>query len=114
MKTYTKQELETILKSQIANNSNKAVHALMTVYNCQTTDEKSDGVTEVRNGIGFSSVDSPILSSFAEQYKIHGTLSEKQIALVKRLMPRYARQLLRMSFIKGNFEKVGRKWAIKK
>lgn len=109
---YTKQELKDALKSQIATNGDKAIKALMTVYSYQTFEEQSDGVTKFYNGVGFSGKDSQILSSFAEHYKAHGTLSEKQMKLLKRLMPRYANQLLNLSFAKGNFEKVGRKWRI--
>lgn len=109
---YTKAELKEMLKKQIATNDNKAIHALMTVYSYQTDQEQSNGHTIEYNGMGFSGVDSQILSSFAEQYHAKGFLSEKQMVLVKRLMPRYANQLLELSFSKGNFEKVGRKWRI--
>ena len=109
---YTKAELKEMLKKQIATNDNKAIHALMTVYSYQTDQEQSNGHTIEYNGMGFSGVDSQILSSFAEQYHTKGFLSEKQMALVKRLMPRYANQLLELSFSKGKFEKVGRKWRI--
>lgn len=109
---YTKAELKEMLKKQIATNDNKAVHALMTVYSFQTDQEQNDGHTIEYNKRGFSGVDSQILSSFAEQYKTKGYLSDKQMVLVKRLMPRYANQLLELSFGKGNFEKVGKKWRI--
>lgn len=109
---YTKSELKEMLKKQIASNDNKAIHALMTIYAYQTDREQSDGHTIEHNGVGFSGVDSQILSSFAEQYHAKGFLSEKQINLLKRIMPRYANQLLGISFSKGNFEKVGRKWRI--
>ena len=109
---YTKSELKELLNKQIASSDNKAVHALMTIYAYQTDEEQSDGHTLDYNGVGFSGVDSQILSSFAEQYHTKGFLSEKQMKLLKRIMPRYASQLLRISFSKGNFEKVGRKWRI--
>lgn len=109
---YTKSELKELLKKQIASSDNKAVHALMNIYAYQTDEEQSDGHTLDYNGVGFSGVDSQILSSFAEQYHTKGFLSEKQMKLLKRIMPRYASQLLNISFSKGNFEKVGRKWRI--
>jgi hypothetical protein len=110
--TYTKEQIKNGLKYQIANDNNKAIHALMTIYSYQTDEEQSDGHTIEYNGVGFSGVDSQILSSFAEQYHTKGFLSEKQMNLLKRIMPRYANQLLGISFSKGNFEKVGRKWRI--
>lgn len=111
---YTKKELKNTLKYQIANSDNKAIHALMTIYSYQTDEEKHKIMTIEHNGIGFSSVDSTILSSFAEQFHRNGKLSNKQMTLLKKIMPRYAGQLLKLSFANGNFEKVGKKWKIKR
>ena len=103
---YTKDELVNGIKVQIKSSDNKAIHALMTIYSSQSDEEKCDGHTKELNGVGFGGMDSEILSSFAEQYNRNGSLSPKQMALVKRLMPKYAGQLLKVSFAKGNFETV--------
>lgn len=112
--TYTKEQIKNGLKYQIANDNNKAIHALMTIYSYQTDEEQCDGQTKFHNGVGFSGIDSKFLSSMAEQYHRDGSLSDNQMAYVKRIMPRYARQLLDISIAKGNFEKVGKRWRIVK
>jgi len=45
------------------------------------------------NGIGFSGVDSEILSSFAVQVNNGRNLSAKQMAIVYKRMPRYHKQI---------------------
>lgn len=112
MYTYTKKEIVAIMKKQIANSDNKAIHALMTIYSMQDDNEKGAGRTINLNGIGFSGTDSKLLTSLAKQFDRDGCLSVKQLQLLKRIMPRYAGQLMRISFGKGNFERVGRKWRI--
>ena len=112
MAEYTKEQLKEALRAQLASNPEKAVRGLMEIYGYQTAQEQRMGTTVEHNGVGFSGCDSEILSSFAEQYKSRGWLSNKQLALVTRIMPRYAGQLLEVSFSKGNFAKVGRKWVI--
>lgn len=86
----------------------------MTIYSFQDDFEKSAGHTIAANGKGFSGVDSEFMSSLAKQYKDNGYLSPNQMKWVTKVMPKYAGQLLDLSFAKGNFEKVGRKWRIKK
>ena len=103
---YTKDELVNGIKSQIAAKDDKAIHALMVIYSKQTEFEKADGVTKELNGVGFGGMDSDLLSSCAEQYNKRGSLSDKQMAYVKKLMPKYANQLFELSFADGNFEKV--------
>lgn len=103
---YTKEELVKGIKAQIRSSDNKAIHALMTVYANQEDFEKDKAKTMVSNFIGFSSVDAPYLTSLAEQYHISGSLSKNQIGYLKRIMPKYANQLLKQSMAKGNFEEV--------
>jgi len=109
MTTYTsKEQLIEALKKQIANNDNQALKALKTIYANQTFDEKRIEATAHNNGIGFSGKDAKILSSFAKQLNYRGSLSPKQMAIVKRLMPRYARQLITQSIESGKIKKEGK------
>ena len=103
---YTKEEMKENIKAQIRNDNNKAIHALMTIYSYQTDMEQENGHTVVYNGVGFGGVDSEILSSYAEKYHRYGKLTPSQMTWVKKLMPKYAGQLLELSIAKGNFEKV--------
>lgn len=108
IKSYTLNELEKTLKKQIAANDVKAIHAMEVIYNFQTSEEKNKECTIEDNGIGFSGIDSTIMSNLAEYYKCKGYLSQKQMAIVKRIMPRYAGQLLRNSIGLGKIEKISR------
>jgi len=71
---------------------------LLRIYAEQTLDEQATGTTHASNGVGFNGVDAEILSSFAEQlikrdWPIGRDLSEKQIALLRKKLSKYAKQL---------------------
>ena len=97
MSYTTKDSLVKALKEQLATRDNQAVKGLLTIYEYQTTEEQCEGHTKEYNGVGFSGFDSDILSSFAEQYKTKGFLSPKQMNVVKKHLPKYARQLIEIS-----------------
>ena len=71
-----------------------AVRALMRIYQNQTADEQCRETTIERNGIGFTGPDAEILTSFARQYQRRGCLSPKQMILLRRRIPAYARQIV--------------------
>lgn len=105
MKYTTKDSLVKALKEQLATRDNQAIKGLLTIYSYQTSEEQSEGYTKEYNGVGFSSIDSDILSSFAEQYHIKGWFSPKQMNIIKKHMPKYARQLLELSIRSGKIVK---------
>ena len=86
-----------LLRERFAASDAWALRALEVVYAEQTADEKAAETTIVHNKVGFSGVDGEILSSFARQYAERGRLSPKQMALLKRKMPRYAKQVERLT-----------------
>lgn len=92
---------KTLIKSEIQKNLSTnpawAIKALVKVYTLQTESEKAAGATHNLNGVGFSGLDSRILSSFAVQVNSGRNLSPKQMAILFRRMPRYWKQI--MSFI---------------
>jgi hypothetical protein len=81
------------IKNQLATNQAWAVKALVKVYTLQTLDEQATGQTSNLNGVGFSGIDSKILSSFAEQVNKGRTLSPKQMSILYKKMPRYHKQV---------------------
>lgn len=94
----TKKDRIAFLKDKLATNKNWAFRGLLRIYQCQTSDEQASGVTRKLNGVGFSGADGEILSSFATQLideKFAG--SEKQMAILFKKMPRYARQLMNIA-----------------
>lgn len=90
----TKAEIKTFIQSKLATNAAWAVRGLTRIYGLQTKEEQGAGSTFAANGIGFSGCDAEILSSFATQVEKGRTLSEKQMAIVFKKMPRYWRQIV--------------------
>lgn len=87
------------------------VKGLLTIFEYQTADEQRTEQTREHNGVGFTGVDGELLSSYAKQvigrggsnlikqkdFTILRVLSKKQAAILKNKMPKYARQLVRVS-----------------
>ena len=93
----TKKHLLAALKRRLATDDRWALRALTLVYRNQTADEQNAQQTIEHNGIGFSGPDAEILSSFARQYQRRGSLSPKQMHLLKRKIPSYAGQVARVA-----------------
>ncbi len=101
----TKNDKILYMKQKLSSDSRWMLKALLTIYERQTADEQVTKSTRVHNGVGFTGVDGEILSSFAERLQQRGGMrvigadvntifSEKQQILLKRKMPKYARQLV--------------------
>ena len=76
---------------------NWCLKGLKRIYEYQTAEEQSRGDTCMYNGVGFTGVDGEILSSFAEQVNRGRTLSHKQLGILFKKMPKYARQLMNIA-----------------
>ena len=87
----SKKDLIEHLRQRLANDPRWALRALIRIYQNQTTDEQSKDAAIERNGIGFSGPDAEILSSFARQYKRRGGSSKRQMVILRRRIPAYAR-----------------------
>lgn len=101
---YTKAELIQGLKSQIARNNNQAVKALLTVYRNQTYEEQTVQETIEDNGIGFNGTDAEFCSSLAENYLKFHRLSDKQYNSLRKVMQKYAGQLITQSIDLGKIK----------
>lgn len=88
------------IKTNIVENINWTIRTLEILYSRQTTDEKESQGTKHQNSRGFNSTDSFILSSFSEQVrkrKLYGNpvlLSDKQLTICQKKLPKYWRQVL--------------------
>jgi len=91
----TKAETLEALKLKLSNDIRWAQRALLAIFKNQTADEQVSANVTHDNAMGFCATDSIILTSFANQLAQRGTLSAKQMTVVFRLMPKYARQLMR-------------------
>lgn len=90
-----KKEALVTLQRKLATDTRWAQRALLAIYRNQTADEQVQGEVKHHNAMGFRCMDSHILTSFADQLQYRGSLSPKQMAIVHRKMPIYARQLMK-------------------
>ena len=89
MRTWTVEEIRNLI-----NTNDKFIGtAIVKIFEQQTIDEQSCDETQENNGVGFNGVDAPILSSFAKFYMKNGYLSTKQIAIARKKMPKYSKQV---------------------
>ena len=88
-KVWTKEEIKGLLET----NDGFVARSVVKIWERQTTSEKTSQSTDVNNGVGFNGLDAKILSSFAEYFITHGRLSAKQIALARKKIMKYAKQL---------------------
>lgn len=94
----TQKNTVSYVKQMLATNKVWATKALVRIYQeNQTTDEQMAKTTSHDNGIGFSGVDAAFASSLAEQYLKRGGLSDKQMGFVFKIIPKYAKQVVKMS-----------------
>lgn len=85
------------LKDKLSTSQVWATRALIKIFEYQTTEEQNMQATVENNGVGFTGIDAEILSSFANQYLKRGSLSEKQLNLLMRKMPKYWKQIMHIS-----------------
>jgi exopolyphosphatase/pppGpp-phosphohydrolase len=106
----TVSEIVASLRSQLGKSPKQALKALVILFNRQTEDEKAMELTRHANNVGFNHNDSKILTSIAKQYLKGYTLSDKQMAVLMRLVPKYARQLVLRAIDLGTYKKVNGRW----
>jgi hypothetical protein len=90
-----KQTTLVTLQAKLRSDVRWAQRALLAIYKNQTADEQRAANVTHDNGMGFRCMDSIILTSFANQLQTRGSLSPKQMSVVFKLMPKYARQLMK-------------------
>ena len=88
-----KYERIALLKDKLKTNPNWAKAGCQRIYEYQTAAEQAAGCTREDNGVGFSGADAEILSSFAEQLNAGRNMSPKQMEILFKKMPKYAKQL---------------------
>lgn len=99
--TYSKKKLIQGLRYQISHSTEKARRALLLIYSKQTISEQNSSKTIEYNCKGFTTLDAKILTNIAVFYKNNNFLTPKQDQIVKRLIPKYARQILDSSIERG-------------
>jgi len=90
-----KQQTLVTLQAKLRSDVRWAQRALLAIFRNQTADEQIAADVKHHNQMGFRCMDSIILTSFANQLQQRGSLSPKQMSIVHKLMPKYARQLMK-------------------
>ena len=114
MEFKSKSAIESAIREVITTNPQRAIKAMLRIYEYQTADEQESGDVNEFNGVGFAGTDSVILTSFCKQYQKYGRLSEKQIEIVLKKIGKYAGQLTRHAIENGLYVKEGKVWVVAK
>jgi hypothetical protein len=85
------------VREKIATDDRWLLRGLVAIYHKQTEDEQRDAATKHTNGVGFTGVDATFASSLAEQVIRRGSLSPKQMIFARKIMKKYAAQLVRIA-----------------
>jgi hypothetical protein len=97
MSKVTKVQIKEFVKRKLSTDTTWAQHALLKIFEFQTLDEQKSKDTKYHNGVGFTGTDGRILSSLATQLQRKRYLSDKQMALVFKKMPKYWIQVVKIS-----------------
>lgn len=81
------------IREKVRTDPRWAERAILALYACQTADERSSEETRYLNGVGFNAIDANILSSFAQQLQAGRHLTERQLSVAFRCLPKYSAQL---------------------
>lgn len=106
----TKKEMIEKLRKQISEKDHTAIHTLMFVFDRQVEDEQRYETVKYHNGIGFKPQDARMGCLLAKWYKDKGFFTAKQIAYVKRMVHKYAGQVVESKITSGEIRKVDGEW----
>lgn len=88
-KVWTKDEIKSMLNA----NDKAVARGVVAIYNRQTNEEKFCDDTHESNGVGFNKFDAELMSSIARWFTSHGYLTDKQTAIARKKIMKYAGQL---------------------
>ena len=92
-RVWTQDEIKHLLEV----NDKMVCRSLIKLYELQTESERDTGSTHVHNGVGFNGPDAPIMTSFAKFFKKTGFLTDKQMAICRKKLMKYSKQLVRLA-----------------
>ena len=91
------------LQNLVRTNKKALYRSIILIADLQTPEEKVWGATIEKNNVGFGAVDAEMMTALALRLKNGGELTEKELAICRNKMPKYWRQLYRIS--KAKMEK---------
>ena len=93
----TQDQKKEFIKNKLATDARWAKHALLKIFEFQTEEEQQIEATCVHNNVGFTGADGEFLTSLAKQLERKGFLSPKQMIHVYKKMPKYWKQVMKIS-----------------
>lgn len=97
------QQWKEYLQNLLRTNDKALYRAIILIAEYQTPQEVVMGATIEHNNVGFGAVDAEMMTALAFRLKNGGTLTEQEKAISRNKMPKYWRQLYRIS--KAKMEK---------
>jgi hypothetical protein len=82
------------IQALIEINDDAVYRAMLRIYEKQTADEQQYATTHIYNSVGFTGTDAEIMTSFTNAYQKYGRLTTKQMAIARKKMKKYWKQLL--------------------
>ena len=116
----TKKAKLEFIKKGLLSNDRWVLSGLLTIYKHQTSEEQVAMAVTEHNGVGFTGIDGEILSSFAQraircgvpakleanqQITVDEVFTPKQADILRKKMPKYAGQLMRIAIEKEEMKK---------
>lgn len=99
------------IRASMIGNLERCTKALKVIYQYQTATEQARHETVLHNGVGFTSHDAEVLTSFSEWLRCGRTFTVKQQAVVKNRLPKYAKQIFEHFLCEGKINRVGKKFS---
>lgn len=87
------------LKEKLASDWAWASRGLLAIYQKQTFDEQQARDVKWHNGVGFRPQDADFMTGMAKRVQNNQHLTDKQKYYIFKIMPKYARQLVKI--VKG-------------
>jgi len=107
MKMTSMKQLSENVTAQLLKSKERRLEALARLCSKQSDAEFANESTHLHNSVGFTPSDAPLLTSIYKFYKKTGKISDKQDAVLKNRLQKYAGQLVRNWIETGVMKKVG-------
>lgn len=96
-KDLTQKEWRRELQALLLASDKALERAIIRIWEQQTYSEQEAGMAIIEDGIGFNKFDAPLMSKYARQLMSTGSLTTYQRKKARSVMPKYWKQLMRIS-----------------
>lgn len=93
----TQKEWRRELQSLLLASDEALERAIIRIWEQQTYSEQEAGMAIIVDGVGFNKFDAPLMSKYARQLLYTGALTTYQKKKARSVMPKYWKQLMRIS-----------------